>query len=63
MGNSKSTNQQMQETVFELKLQSKTMQRSAQKAEKDSKKERMKVKKVPRPPRRFRADSVVIDDP
>ena len=46
MGNTKSTTQQMQEMVFNLKLQSKEMQRQAAKAEKEQKKEKLKVKKV-----------------
>ena len=36
----------MQEMVFNLKLQSKEMQRQANKAEKEQKKEKLKVKKV-----------------
>ena len=46
MGNTKSTNDQMQEMVFGLKLQSKEMQRQAAKAEKEMKKEKLKIKKV-----------------
>merc|ERR1712046_52600 len=46
MGNTKSTNDQMQEMVFGLKLQSKEMQRQAAKAEKEMKKEKLKIKKA-----------------
>lgn len=46
LGKSKPTHQQMQEMVFSLKLQSKNLQRQAQKAEKDAKKEKLKVKKA-----------------
>ena len=46
MGNTKSTNEQMQEMVFGLKLQSKEMQRQAAKSEKEMKKEKLKIKKV-----------------
>lgn len=47
LGSSKSTNEQMQEMVFGLKLQSKEMQRQAGKADKEMKKEKLKIKKVP----------------
>ena len=46
LGSSKSTNEQMQEMVFGLKLQSKEMQRQAAKADKEMKKEKLKIKKV-----------------
>ena len=46
LSNGKATNKQMQEMVFSLKLQSKNLHRQAGKAEKDAKKEKLKIKKV-----------------
>lgn len=46
LSNGKATNKQMQEMVFSLKLQSKNLHRQAGKAEKDAKKEKLKIKKA-----------------
>merc|ERR1711966_35962 len=45
-GNRKPTHDQMQEMVFSMKLQSRELQRQAVKSEKESKKEKAKIKKA-----------------